>query len=101
MRTASGTASTGLYTRKHDPWTYYVNVNHSNERPYPDLAADLSSSTVPKLGATPGYRYRRLSRPQLVDLAGVGRKENFWMRLLPESATNTLPFASTATLAGE
>ena len=36
-----GTASTGLYTRKHDPWTYFSNLNHLNERPYPDLAADM------------------------------------------------------------
>jgi acid phosphatase len=44
-----GTASTGLYTRKHDPWTYYQNVNHLNERPYTDLAADIGGGTLPNL----------------------------------------------------
>jgi len=44
-----GSASTGLYTRKHDPWTYYVNVTHANERPYTDLAADISGGTLPNL----------------------------------------------------
>jgi acid phosphatase len=44
-----GTASTGLYTRKHDPWTYYQNVNHANERPYSDLAADIAGGTLPNL----------------------------------------------------
>jgi hypothetical protein len=44
-----GSASTGLYTRKHDPWTYYLNVNHLNERPYPDLAADIAGGTLPNL----------------------------------------------------
>ena len=44
-----GTVSTGLYTRKHDPWTYYQNVNHLNERPYSDLAADIAGGTLPNL----------------------------------------------------
>jgi hypothetical protein len=44
-----GSASSGLYTRKHDPWTYYLNVNHLNERPYPDLAADIAGGTLPNL----------------------------------------------------
>lgn len=44
-----GNTSTGLYTRKHDPWTYYLNVNHLNERPYPDLAADIAGGTLPNL----------------------------------------------------
>jgi hypothetical protein len=44
-----GTAVTGLYTRKHDPWTYYQNVNHLNERPYSDLAADIAANTLPNL----------------------------------------------------
>jgi len=44
-----GSASSGLYTRKHDPWTYYQNVNHLNERPYPDLAADIAGGTLPNL----------------------------------------------------
>jgi hypothetical protein len=45
----NGTAATGLYTRKHDPWTYYVNVNHQNERPYSDLATDIAGGTLPNL----------------------------------------------------
>ena len=44
-----GSASTGLYTRKHDPWTYYQNVNHANERPYSDLAGDIAGGTLPNL----------------------------------------------------
>jgi phosphatidylinositol-3-phosphatase len=44
-----GNASTGLYTRKHDPWTYFSNLNHNNERPYSDLAADIAGNTLPNL----------------------------------------------------
>jgi hypothetical protein len=44
-----GNASTGLYTRKHDPWTYFTNVDHLNERPYGDLAIDLAANTLPNL----------------------------------------------------
>jgi acid phosphatase len=44
-----GSASTGLYTRKHDPWTYFSNLNHQNERPYSDLALDIAANTVPNL----------------------------------------------------
>jgi len=44
-----GDASTGLYTRKHDPWTDFDNVTHANERPYSDLAADLAAGQVPSL----------------------------------------------------
>ena len=44
-----GTTSTGLYTRKHDPWTNFSNVSHLNERPYSDLAADIASATLPNL----------------------------------------------------
>ena len=44
-----GSASTGLYTRKHDPWTYYSNVNHTNERPYTDLAIDIANNALPNL----------------------------------------------------
>jgi acid phosphatase len=46
---ADGSASTGLYTRKHDPWTYFTNVNHANERPYSDLAAVLAAHALPNL----------------------------------------------------
>ena len=44
-----GNVFTGLYTRKHDPWTYYINVDHMNERPYGDLAADIAAGTLPNL----------------------------------------------------
>lgn len=44
-----GNVSTGLYVRKHEPWTYFSNVNHANERPYADLAADLAGNTLPNL----------------------------------------------------
>jgi hypothetical protein len=44
-----GNTSTGLYTRKHDPWTNFQNVTHANERPYADLAADLAANTLPNL----------------------------------------------------
>jgi len=46
---ADGNASTGLYTRKHDPWTYFGNINHSNERPYSELAAVLAAHALPNL----------------------------------------------------
>ena len=39
----------GAYTRKHDPWTYFSNVNHQNERPYSDLAKDIASGNLPNL----------------------------------------------------
>jgi len=38
-----------LYTRKHNPWTNYSNIDHSNERPFSDLAADLANGTLPNL----------------------------------------------------
>ena len=42
-------ASGSLYTRKHDPWTQYSNLTHANERPYEDLALDISAGTLPNL----------------------------------------------------
>lgn len=44
-----GSASSGLYTRKHAPWTNFSNLNHANERPYTDLAIDLANNTLPRL----------------------------------------------------
>ncbi len=38
-----------LYTRKHDPWTNFNNLNHLNERPYSDLALDIANNTLPNL----------------------------------------------------
>jgi acid phosphatase len=42
-------ASGSLYTRKHDPWTQFSNLSHSNERPYSDLAVDIAAGTLPNL----------------------------------------------------
>jgi acid phosphatase len=39
-----GSASSGMYTR-----TQFGNLNHANERPYTDLAADLASNSLPNL----------------------------------------------------
>ena len=44
-----GSVSSGLYTRKHDPWTYFTNVDHQNERPYSDLAVDIAANPLPNL----------------------------------------------------
>jgi hypothetical protein len=38
-----------LYTRKHDPWTDFSNLDHSNERPFGDLATDEAGGTMPDL----------------------------------------------------
>jgi hypothetical protein len=38
-----------LYTRKHDPWTQFSNLNHANEVPYTQLAADIAGGTLPHL----------------------------------------------------
>src|SRR5437867_12189081 len=39
----------GLYTRKHAPWTNFSNLNHQNERPYSDFSLDLARGTLPDL----------------------------------------------------
>jgi acid phosphatase len=44
-----GSASSGLYTRKHEPWTQFSNLDHARERPYGDLAADIAAGTLPNL----------------------------------------------------
>src|SRR5262249_5856508 len=44
-----GSSSTGLYTRRHERWTYSPNLDHNNERPWPDLAADIAGNTLPRL----------------------------------------------------
>ena len=38
-----------LYTRKHNPWTNFANLTHANERPFPDLAADIVANQLPRL----------------------------------------------------
>ena len=37
------------YTRKHDPWTNFSNLNHANEVPYTQLALDIAAGTLPNL----------------------------------------------------
>jgi phosphatidylinositol-3-phosphatase len=44
-----GSASSGLYTRKHDPWTNFSNLDHANEKPYSQLAADIAAGALPNL----------------------------------------------------
>jgi hypothetical protein len=39
----------GAYTRKHDPWTDFSNLDHQNERPYSDLAKDIAAGNLPNL----------------------------------------------------
>jgi acid phosphatase len=41
--------SSPLYTRKHDPWTDFSNLDHNNERVYSDLALDIANNTLPNL----------------------------------------------------
>jgi len=43
--THSGT----LYTRKHDPWTDFSNLDHRNEVPFTQLAIDLAGRRLPNL----------------------------------------------------
>ena len=43
------TANSSLYTRKHDPWTDFTNVDHTNEVPFSQLAADEAGGTLPDL----------------------------------------------------
>ncbi|HTK32529.1 MAG TPA: alkaline phosphatase family protein [Candidatus Saccharimonadaceae bacterium] len=38
-----------LYVRRHNPWTNFNNSNHLNERPYADLAVDITNRTLPRL----------------------------------------------------
>src|SRR4029079_2698110 len=44
---AGCTANGSLYTRKHDPWASFNNLNHLNERPYGDLQSDIDAHTLP------------------------------------------------------
>jgi acid phosphatase len=46
---AACTAHGTLYTRKHDPWTDFSNLDHSHERAYPDLAAAIAGDSLPNL----------------------------------------------------
>jgi hypothetical protein len=46
---ASPTPDGPLYTRNHSPWTSFTNLNHANEVPYTQLAADIAAGTLPNL----------------------------------------------------
>jgi acid phosphatase len=46
---ASTVCSSGLYLRRHCPWTYWSNLNHYNERPYSDLIFDITFGNLPNL----------------------------------------------------
>lgn len=41
--------NSNLYTRKHEPWTSFGNLDHMNERPYSDLAIDIANDSLPNL----------------------------------------------------
>ena len=43
------TAGGDSYTRKHNPWTDWGNLNHTFERPYSDLANDVAQHRLPNL----------------------------------------------------
>lgn len=43
------TTNDGLYARRHAPWTDFSNVDHANERPLADLAADIAADRLPNL----------------------------------------------------
>ena len=45
----NGPTIPALYTRKHDPWTDFSNLDSTRARPYSDLAADLAAGTLPRL----------------------------------------------------
>jgi parallel beta-helix repeat protein len=46
---ASPTPDGPLYTRNHSPWVSFTNVNHANEVPYTQLAADIAAKALPNL----------------------------------------------------
>lgn len=43
------TYSSSSYTRKHDPWTDWSNLTHTNEVPFTQFAADTTAGTLPRL----------------------------------------------------
>lgn len=45
----SSGSGANLYVRKHCPWTDFNNLNHANERPWADLAADIAAGALPRL----------------------------------------------------
>ena len=47
--TASPSPTGSLYGRKHAPWVSFSNLNHANEMPYGQLAADIAADELPEL----------------------------------------------------
>jgi acid phosphatase len=43
------TALTSSYTRKHDPWTDWSNLTHTNEVPFEQFAIDSAAHALPQL----------------------------------------------------
>ena len=85
-----GSAASGLYTRKHAPWTYFTNVNHSNERPYSDLALDIANNTLPNLAfVVPNncHNSHNLSTPG----CGVPESDTWLSQNLPQMLTAVGP----------
>jgi hypothetical protein len=47
--TASPSPTGSLYGRKHAPWVSFSNLDHTNEMPYSQLAADIAANALPNL----------------------------------------------------
>src|SRR5262249_19710383 len=45
----SSTRVAGEDVRKHNPWTNFGNLNHTNERPFSEFATDIASGRLPDL----------------------------------------------------
>ena len=45
----SSVCKTAGYARKHDPWTNFANLDHGNERPFKEFAADAAARRLPAL----------------------------------------------------
>jgi acid phosphatase len=74
------------YTRKHDPWTQFSNLDHANERPYSEFPGDVTGGRLPDLafvipdnchnghehqcGAVSADRWLSQNLPPMIDAAG-------------------------------
>ena len=57
-------AARGRYSRKHNPWTNYGNLDHDNQRPYTDLAGDIQAGKLPALAfVIPNNDHNMHNRP--------------------------------------